>query len=111
MAKGCVPVTTSTGGLVDTVKDGVDGFRPPVHYDNDNRDKGITVYGSPDSGFFSNSDAYFDAFNRALDTFYHNRSEFEKIQKNAMADDFSWDKDGGSIDKYFNLMKTGRINP
>ncbi len=111
MAKGCVPVTTSTGGLVDTVKDGVDGFRPPVHYDNDNRDKGITVYGSPNSEFFSNSDAYFDAFNRALDTFYHNRSEFEKIQKNAMADDFSWDKDGGSIDKYFNLMKTGRINP
>ena len=90
---------------------GVDGFRPPVHYDNDNRDKGITVYGSPNSEFFSNSDAYFDAFNRALDTFYHNRSEFEKIQKNAMADDFSWDKDGGSIDKYFNLMKTGRINP
>lgn len=110
MAKGCVPVTTSTGGLVDTVKDGIDGFRPPVHYDNDNKDKGIAVYGNANCGFYSNTDAYTDAFNRALDTFYNDKDKFREIQKNAMANDFSWDKDGGSIDKYFNLMKTGKMS-
>lgn len=110
MAKGCVPVTTSTGGLVDTVKDGVDGFRPPVHYDNDNIDNGIAVYGSPECGFNSNTEAYSDAFIRALDTFYDEKDKFIEIQKNAMANDFSWDKDGGSIDKYFNLMMTGKLS-
>ena len=32
MAKGALPIATSTGGLVDTIDDGIDGFRTEVFF-------------------------------------------------------------------------------
>lgn len=32
MAKGALPIAMSTGGLVDTIEDGVDGFRTEVFF-------------------------------------------------------------------------------
>lgn len=41
MAKGALPIAMSTGGLVDTIDDGVDGFRTEVFFTEKRR-----VYGS-----------------------------------------------------------------
>lgn len=41
MAKGALPIAMSTGGLVDTIEDGVDGFRTEVFFTEKRR-----VYGS-----------------------------------------------------------------
>lgn len=42
MAKGALPVAMSTGGLVDTIENGVDGFRTEVFFSSHKR----RVYGN-----------------------------------------------------------------
>ena len=42
MAKGSLPIAMSTGGLVDTIIDGVDGFRTKVFFSQDNH----RIYGN-----------------------------------------------------------------
>ena len=105
MAKGSLPVATSTGGLVTTIKDNIDGFRTKAFFD-ETGDKQL-LYGS---GYGNNYDAYCETLERALDTYYNHRDKFEEMQKTALNNDFSWDKEGGAIDKYINLIRTGRIN-
>lgn len=103
MAKGALPLATSTGGLVDTIKDGVDGFRTKAFYDESGDRK--LLYGG---GYANNYDAFCEVLERGLDTYYNNPAKFKQMQKAAMQNDFSWDKEGGAIDKYINLIRTGR---
>lgn len=103
MAKGALPLATSTGGLVDTIKDGVDGFRTKAFYD-ESGDKKL-LYGG---GYSNNYDAFLEMLERGLDTYYNNPAKFKEMQKAAMENDFSWDKEDGAIDKYINLIRTGR---
>lgn len=105
MAKGALPLATSTGGLVNTVKDGIDGFRTKAFFD-ETGDKKL-LYGG---GFSNNYDAYCDVIERGLDTYYNNHDKFKAMQKTAMENDFSWDNEGGALDKYINLIKTGHTN-
>lgn len=105
MAKGSVPIATSTGGLVDTIKDGIDGFRTRAFFDQEGWQTKGRIYGE---GFSTNSEAYCDALGRALHTFYHDHGKFEDMQKKAIEKDFSWKKPGGALDKYINLIKTGK---
>lgn len=109
MAKGALPIATSTGGLVNTIKDNVDGFRTKEFYDMEGWKTTNKLYGDKSHNeFSSNGDAYCETMERALDTFYNDRPKFEEMQKTAMKNDFSWDKEGGALDKYINLIKTGR---
>ncbi len=103
MAKGALPLATSTGGLVDTIKDNVDGFRTKAFYDEVGDKK--LLYGG---GYSNNYDAFCEVLERGLDTYYNNPEKFRQMQKAAMENDFSWNKEGGAIDKYVNLIKTGR---
>ena len=103
MAKGSLPIATSTGGLVNTIQDNIDGFRTKAFYDETGSRQ--LLYGG---GFANNNDAYCEALERALDVYYNNHSKFEQMQKTAMQNDFSWDKEGGALDKYINLLRTGR---
>lgn len=103
MAKGSLPIATSTGGLVNTINDNVDGFRTKAFYDETGSKQ--LLYGG---GFANNNDAYCEALERALNVYYNDHSKFEQMQKTAMQNDFSWDKDGGALDKYINLIRTGR---
>ena len=103
MAKGSLPIATSTGGLVNTINDNVDGFRTKAFYDETGSKQ--LLYGG---GFANNNDAYCEALERALNVYYNDHTKFEQMQKTAMQNDFSWDKDGGALDKYINLIKTGR---
>ena len=105
MGKGALPLATSTGGLVDTIKDGIDGFRTKAFYD-ESGDKKL-IYGG---GYSNNNDAFLEVIERALDTYYNKPDKFRQMQKTAMQNDFSWECKGGALDKYINLMKTGRTS-
>lgn len=106
MAKGALPVAMSTGGLVDTIEDGIDGFRTEAFFSNKRR-----VYGTNLAAqrLKNNENAYTETLEKALQTFYENPARIKEMQKNAMHKDFSWDVEGGSVYKYFNLLTTGHL--
>lgn len=106
MAKGTLPVAMSTGGLVDTIEDGVDGFRTEAFFCNNRR-----VYGSNFTAqrLKNNENAYTEALDKALSTFYNTPNLINAMKKNAMRKDFSWDVENGSVYKYHNLLSTGHL--
>ncbi len=106
MAKGALPVATSTGGLVDTIEDGVDGFRTEVFFAQKQH-----VYGNNITArrLKNNKNAYTETLNHAINTFFYKPEKIKQMQAAAMRKDFSWDIEGGSVYKYFNLLKTGQL--
>ncbi|MFQ5617171.1 MAG: glycogen synthase, partial [Anaerolineales bacterium] len=70
MRYGTVPVVRATGGLADTVWDGVTGFT-------------FTNY---------NVDAFWHAVYRAVQVYLHNKPRWREIQRAGMQQDFSWEK-------------------
>ncbi len=70
MRYGSVPVVRATGGLADTVSDGITGF----------------------SFYEFSSPAFWDALQRAIYIYNVDRTAWQAIQKNGMAADFSWDR-------------------
>ena len=104
MAKGALPVATSTGGLVNTIIDGVDGFRTKAFFDQQGWQTKERIYGE---GFSTNGEAYCEALTRAINTFKSDRNKFVEMQKRAIANDFSWNKKDGALDEYINLIRTG----
>ena len=103
MAKGTLPVAMSTGGLVDTIVDGVDGFRTDVFFVNKTR-----VYGSNliASRLKNNVNAYAETVEKSLETFYNNPQQIEFMKIKAMQKDFSWEQ-GGILAEYYNLFHYG----
>ncbi len=106
MAKGTLPIATSTGGLVDTINDGVDGFRTEAFFAGKEK-----IYGSNAAAqrLQNNLNAYEDVLDKAIRCYYTAPEIMHKMQQQAMKDDFSWSCDGGSVYKYYNLFKTGMI--
>lgn len=106
MAKGALPVAMSTGGLVDTIEDGIDGFRTEVFFTEKRR-----VYGSNLTAkrLKNNINAYAETLQKVLDTFYNNLEIITEMKKNAMVKDFGWDVEGGSVYKYYNLLRFGHL--
>jgi starch synthase len=68
MRYGSVPIVRATGGLADTVQDGITGF---TFYD------------------FS-ADSFFDAIQRATYIYNVDPESWQRIQNNGMTTDFSW---------------------
>ena len=68
MRYGCVPVVRATGGLADTVRDGITGF----------------TFGLYDRTSF------LEALQRALAVYRSNPEEWCEIQRRGMEQDFSW---------------------
>ncbi|MBE6452431.1 MAG: glycogen synthase [Alphaproteobacteria bacterium] len=106
MAKGALPVAMSTSGLVDTIEDGIDGFRTDVFFTNNRR-----VYGTNLTAqrLKNNENAYTETLDKALFVFYTAPKIFSTMQQNALRKDFSWDVKDGSLSKYHNLLSTGHI--
>lgn len=106
MAKGVLPIVTSTGGLVDTVEDGVDGFRTEVFFT-----KGRRVYGSNLTAkrLKNNVNAYTETLEKALNTFRTSKEKIASMAAAAMRKDFSWDVENGSVYKYRNLLRFGHL--
>ncbi len=107
MAKGALPIAMSTGGLVDTIENGVDGFRTEVFFSP----KKHRVYGNNITAqrLKNNVKAYTETLIRALETFYVHFPKIKQMTINAMRKDFSWDVKDGSIYKYHLLFKTGHL--
>lgn len=106
MAKGALPVAMSTGGLVDTVDDGVNGFRTEVFFT-----EGRRVYGNNLTAkrLKNNVNAYAETLQKVLDTFYNNPQIITEMKKNAMIKNFGWDVEDGSLYKYYNLLRFGHL--
>ena len=106
MAKGALPIAMSTGGLVDTIDEGVDGFRTEVFFA-----KKQHVYGNNITArrVKTNENAYAETLNHALNTFYNRPEKILRMKAAAMRKDFSWDVEDGPVYKYFNLLRTGNL--
>lgn len=106
MTKGALPVAMSTGGLVDTVDDGVNGFRTEVFFT-----EGRRVYGNNLTAkrLKNNVNAYAETLQKVLDTFYNNPQTITEMKKNAMIKNFGWDVEDGSLYKYYNLLRFGHL--
>ncbi len=68
MRYGSVPIVRATGGLLDTVQDGINGF----------------------SFFDYSSGAFWNALERAMYSYYQHQDVWRTIQHNGMIADFSW---------------------
>lgn len=106
MAKGSLPIATSTGGLVDTINDCVDGFRTEVFFA-----KGIKVYGSNliAQKLKNNVNAYADTLSKALKYYHTLRDELTVMTQNAIKKDFGWNVEKGSVYRYYKLFTTGAL--
>ena len=106
MAKGALPLAMSTGGLVDTIDDKIDGFRTEVFF-SENRH----VYGNNITArrLRNNENAYTETLKNALQTFYDMPNFITSMQRRAMKKDFSWDTPKGSLEKYHTLFHTGHL--
>ena len=106
MAKGTLPIAMSTGGLVDTVEDGVDGFRTEVFFADGRR-----VYGANLTAqrLKNNVNAYADVLLKALDVFANHPQKLTEMEVAAMRKDFSWDVKDGSVYQYYKLLTSGHL--
>ena len=106
MAKGSLPVAMSTGGLVDTIEDGIDGFRTMVFFGNTTQ-----VYGSSKDGkrLKNNTNAYAEVLLKSLDVFENNHQKLHQMAKNSMQKDFSWNVQNSGIHLYYKLLTTGHL--
>ncbi|WP_419658811.1 GlgA: glycogen synthase [Desulfosarcina variabilis str. Montpellier] len=77
---GTLPIVRQTGGLADTIQDGVNGF----------------------TFFDFNAHFFFDAVNRAVDVYRNRPEKWEEMMVTAMAQDFSWNR---SAEKYITVYK------
>ena len=80
MRYGCIPIARATGGLKDTIKNGETGFL----FEN------------------ANTKSLLKAMREALQV-YKNNNHWKSMQRNAMAEDFSW---GNSAKQYAALYKS-----
>jgi len=106
MAKGSLPIAMSTGGLVDTIEDGVDGFRTKVFFSDNHK-----VYGDNRNAKLlgNNINAYAETIENALNLFYTNPKKIQEMTQTAMRKDFGWKIPNGSIYRYYTLIKTGHL--
>ncbi len=107
MPKGVLPIATATGGLVSTITPYKTGFLSSIFFDS-----GVPIYKDPKKAFLPNSNemGYKDALENALHTYFEKPKYMIKMQKTAMQLDFSWDAPGGALEKYEQLMRTGKCN-
>jgi starch synthase len=75
---GSLPIVRQTGGLADTIQDGVNGF----------------------TFFDFEAHFFFDAVKRAIDVYRNKPERWEEMMRTAMAQDFSWNRSAG---KYFDV--------
>lgn len=106
MAKGSLPIATSTGGLVDTIADGIDGFRTEAFFADGERIYGTNLMAQR---LKNNLNAYEAVLEKALRCYYVAPDIMRNMQCRAMQDDFSWSSPNGSVYKYFKLFTTGSL--
>lgn len=110
MANGNLPIATATGGLPDTIDDGIDGFVTDKFFGYASNELIYDVKKSESGSKATNNiEAYTETLGRALDSYYGSPEKIKEMSIKAMAKDFSWDREGGSMAEYEELLKTGKV--
>lgn len=91
---GTVPVVRKTGGLADTVQDWDE-----LSYKGQDTGNGFSFYDYSASALLS-------SVKRGIDTFPH-KDTWNKIQRNGMSNDFSWDKSAIEYVRLYENLITG----
>ena len=101
-AMGTPVITTATGGFVDTIKDGKNGFvaEYPSSYANDVKKNGQ----NPDEWFARNGKNLASKFDEALDVFFNDKDKYKSIVDNNLHEDLSWNR-GSENDPIHGYMK------
>jgi starch synthase len=79
MRYGSVPLVRATGGLADTVSDGLTGFSFVEH----------------------SAAAFWHALQRAIEVYHEDRDRWQDIQKNGMRADFSWERSARGYEQLY----------
>ena len=79
MRYGSIPVVRATGGLADTVEDGLTGFTFYQH----------------------SSESFWHALSRAISVYYDDRERWKKMQDRAMDTNFSWDRSADGYEQLY----------
>lgn len=82
---GTLPIVRLTGGLADTIHDGVNGF----------------------TFFDYNPDAFFHAVERAVQTYRHQPEKWRKMMNTAMRQDYSWRKSAKKMIELYQHITQG----
>ncbi len=84
MAKGTLPIATKTGGLVDTIAKGTDGFITDEFYavNAEVKDKTQEIE--------KNGTAFAKTLRKGYDLFTNDKAKYYEMVKKAMQNDFSW---------------------
>jgi len=93
MAYGTLPIVRSTGGLADTV----------TNYEPETGEGTGFVFSTISSG------ALRDTIGWALDTWYNHPEHIAKMRKQAMAQDFSWEKAVPEYEQVYKKAKNRRL--
>lgn len=87
MRYGSVPVVRATGGLADTVADGITGFTFE-HF---------------------SSDAFWNALQRAIQLYYGDKKVWSELQYRGMSADFSWERSAQGYEELYDWA-IGRVH-
>lgn len=87
MLFGTLPIAHKTGGLIDSIQDGKNGF----------------LFGK------YTSEALEKTMKKALQIWHYHKSDYQKMVENAMDTDFSWDKSASEYLDLYNSLAKGTL--
>lgn len=108
-AMGTPIITTATGGFVDTVKDGVNGFVAEYEgsYANDIKRYDLKGTQHEQNWFTHYGHKLADKFNEGLDVFFNDKDKYKSIVQNNLNTDLSWNRgeETDAIHGYINRLQ------
>ena len=110
-AMGTPIITTATGGFVDTVKDGVNGFVAEYEgsYANDIKQHGLKGTEHEQNWFTHYGHKLADKFNEGLDVFFNDKDKYKSIVQNNLNTNLSWNR-GSNDDPIHGYINRLQIN-
>ena len=111
-AMGTPIITTATGGFVDTVKDGVNGFVAEYDgsYANDIKQHGLKGTQHEQNWFAHYGHKLADKFNEGLDVFFNDKDKYRAIVQNNLNTNLSWNRNSADdpIHGYINRLQINK---
>ncbi len=103
MDYGTIPIVRDTGGLHDTVKQlKITNYKLKNYL----KIKKLKIKNSETGFIFKKykTDEFVNTINKALDIYYNDNKIWQRLQKNGMREDFSWDKSAKEYVKMYKKM-------